>query len=344
MKSPTAATQRRTATQKLVCYAVQEKEFCVALSEVRSLTRAHQLMPASVYQTDGMPPPLGWITLQQEPVPVYDLAARLQLAPLPDAAAAREGFLIALKTTPTLALRVDRIMGSVELPNAQLLALPPIATAGTEALFQGIAEVNEKWVLCANAQRLHPAPAARSQSTITDLTTVAPSFSVTAQIAGAQRKAAPQVLLFSVPSAAETSLVFGLSLAQVQEVTAPLPILPVPYAPPYVLGITNWRGVPVPIVDLEMRLGLTTTPTAPAALLAQSRLLVACGPEQRGLLGVLVQSQVKTLRLPIAYTTLTQPLTLLPEFIKGAFAWEEKPLVIPDVDAILLSHFPARQA
>lgn len=339
----TSAAQKLAPAQKLVCCAVQEEEFCFALSEVRSLTRAQPLATSASGQegASGTPAPLGWLTLQQEQLPVYELAERLQLAPSPTvqtaAQTADEGFFVALNTTPAFAVRVDRIMGSVELPNAQLLALPAITRGGTKAIFKGIAQVKDKWVFCADAQQLHPTPATGAYASPSCLTTVEASFTLAANLGQAQRTAAPQIVLFSPasPSKEGMPILFGLSMTQVQEVTAVTPIMPVPHAPPYVLGITNWRGLPVPIVDLETRLGRTVTSVAWQASAAQSRLLVACGPEQRGLIGMLVHPQVKTLRLPIPYTTVSQPLVAAPEFIKGAFAWEGRPLVIPDVDAML---------
>ncbi|MFN7931381.1 MAG: chemotaxis protein CheW [Blastocatellia bacterium] len=322
MKSPDNITSQPTLVQKLVCCAVEEREFCFALSEVRSLMRAHQMTPAT--ETDAAPAPLGWVTVQQEQIPVYDLAARLRLA----APTTTEGFIVVFNTAPSFALRVDRITGSVELPNAQLLALPPIVTAGVEAFFKGLAQVEGRWIPCADAQRLHPTPATCSHTVPSHLATITAAFSITAN-----RTAAPQIVLFTPLTANDAPVLFGLSMAQVQEVAAMTPILPLPQAPPYVLGITNWRGVPVPVVDLEMRLGLTTR--TPPAIVTEGRLLVACGPQQRGLIGVLVQPHVKTLRLPLSYAPLSQPLVSTPGFVKGAFEWEGKSLVIPDLDAVL---------
>jgi len=54
----------------------------------------------------------------------------------------------------------------------------------------------------------------------------------------------------------------GLDVTRVQEVLRPLPVTPLPLAPPAVRGLLNLRGRIVPAVDLRAVLGL---PPAPAS-------------------------------------------------------------------------------
>ena len=51
-------------------------------------------------------------------------------------------------------------------------------------------------------------------------------------------------------------LLFGIAAEQVQEVLRPLPITPLPLAPPDVAGLINLRGQIVPALDLRRRLGM----------------------------------------------------------------------------------------
>lgn len=48
---------------------------------------------------------------------------------------------------------------------------------------------------------------------------------------------------------------FGIDVLQVQEVMTPMPLTPVPLAPPYVRGLINVRGVIVTSISLKTRLG-----------------------------------------------------------------------------------------
>lgn len=66
---------------------------------------------------------------------------------------------------------------------------------------------------------------------------------------------------------------YALDIMSVKEVINPLPITPVPHAPPFVEGLIELRGAFLPIIDLRRRLG------APAA--ADSKIVVARVGEQR---------------------------------------------------------------
>ncbi len=345
MKSSTA-TATAIPPRKLICCAVQDEEYCFDLSDVRSITRAKHIAPYTD-QENGLPAPapLGWVRAQQDKLPVYDLAQRLRLAPQPTPQAAHDGFVVVLKTNQLYALRVDRITGNIDLPAMQMMALPPIVMAGRDPLFKGIAQLDEKWLLCADANRLHPpgafARTAFSQP-VTGAAPVAPR--PVAPAAGKTRQASPQVLIFlpatsGAPHEEEMPLVFGLSIMQLQEVTRLTKIIEVPQSPPYVLGLINWRNLPIPIIDLKVRLGLTTTPVNPQMIDPQSRLLITRASQHAGMIGVLVTPQIKTFRLPIPYQALQEPLAVASDLVKGVFELEGTPFVIPDLEAMLTRNF-----
>lgn len=60
-----------------------------------------------------------------------------------------------------------------------------------------------------------------------------------------------QLVLFGVGT-----VVYGLPIERVREVVNPLEIIPLPHAPPSVVGVTDHRGEVVPVVDLRTRFGL----------------------------------------------------------------------------------------
>lgn len=349
MKSQTA-TAALVPSRKLVCCAVQGEEYCFDLSDVYSITRAHQIVPCtdqeegSVGVPTGQTELIGWVGTQETKLPVYDLAQRLQLVSEPTPETARNGFVVVLKTSPAYAVRVDRITGNIALPPTQVTALPPIVVAAPDACFKDIAQVEEKWILCLDANRLRPGGGEFPwPATVPTLTTDAARFVSHAE--KKSRPASPQVLIFLPAtqleaSADPTPLFFGLSIMQSQEVVKLTKIIPVPNAPPYVYGIINWRNLLVPIIDLKARLGLTTTPAQPID--PQSRLLIVRASQSANLLGIPVTPEIKTFRLPIPYQPLQQPLALATDLVKGVFELGKLPLVIPDLDAILTQNFAPR--
>ncbi|MBX7197200.1 MAG: chemotaxis protein CheW [Sandaracinaceae bacterium] len=52
------------------------------------------------------------------------------------------------------------------------------------------------------------------------------------------------------------TVVYGLPIERVREVVNPLEIIPLPHAPPSVVGVTDHRGEVVPVVDLRSRFDL----------------------------------------------------------------------------------------
>ena len=60
-----------------------------------------------------------------------------------------------------------------------------------------------------------------------------------------------QLVLFGVGD-----VVYGLAIERVREVVNPQEVIPLPHAPPSVVGVTDHRGEVVPVVDLRTRFGL----------------------------------------------------------------------------------------
>jgi purine-binding chemotaxis protein CheW len=68
-----------------------------------------------------------------------------------------------------------------------------------------------------------------------------------------------QLVLFSVGS-----VVYGLPIERVREVVNPQDVIPLPHAPPSIVGVTDHRGEVVPVIDLRTRFGLPPNEEADA--------------------------------------------------------------------------------
>ncbi len=339
MMNSSGTKQAATQTLRLICCAINGAEYCVEMAALHSIGRHHQLgFQTSLAGFDLPTGAIGWIASQQNKFPVFDLAKQLHLSDSGAPPDPHGGFVLLVNAAVPFGLRVDRIVGNLEVTLSQIVALPQIIEPGTAKRFKGIVKLNDKWLLCLNAdklQRLHTGHFSQSNQTARATT----SLPVTAQI---PRNSAAQIMLFSPAKMLEESIemppmVFGLSLMQVQEISHLLPIITVPGAPNYVYGITNWRDVPIPIIDLQTRLGLSQQPVSAQQIDPKSRLLIARTPT--GWLGVPINPQVKAFPLPIPYQRNQQPLSLEQDLVLGFFDLEGSPLVIPDLDAMLTRNF-----
>ena len=129
-------------------------------------------------------------------------------------------------------------------------------------------------------------------------------------------------------------MIYGLSITQVVEVLYPLPLIPVPAAPEYVLGLVNWRNRVVPIIDLNARLGLVSTDAV--TLTNPSRLIIVRGLNDNELVGFFIQPTMRTVELPIPHRPLTQDVAVDPSGVWGIFQLNEETLIVPNIQDILL--------
>ena len=52
---------------------------------------------------------------------------------------------------------------------------------------------------------------------------------------------------------------YAIAIAEVREISNPLPLVPLPHAPTEVRGVADYRGEVIPVVDLRTRFGLAAT-------------------------------------------------------------------------------------
>lgn len=124
---------------------------------------------------------------------------------------------------------------------------------------------------------------------------------------------------------------FGVPIGSVQEILRPLPVTPVPGAPPHVEGVINLRGRIISIVDLRKRCG------APAEPQRRNRIVVA---ETGGRsIGLMVDSASEVLR--IAENSIEPPASVFgqaePGFVTGVAKLANRLVILVDIAKLLAS-------
>ena len=123
---------------------------------------------------------------------------------------------------------------------------------------------------------------------------------------------------------------FGLPVSSVKEILRAGSITRVPHAPNPVRGVTNMRGRVLPVVDLNVRLGLKES-----GLSSMSRILVA---ESKGrLIGLLVDSVQQVFRMNHKAIQPPPPdiMTTQSDYILGVYHLQEVLVILLDVDRVL---------
>jgi chemotaxis signal transduction protein len=116
----------------------------------------------------------------------------------------------------------------------------------------------------------------------------------------------------------------------VLEITEPLSIVPVPGAPSYVLGLSNWRNNPVPMIDLNIRLRMG------ASLRGEGTcFLIVRAPGISDLVGFPIKPDARMHILPLANVPCDRDLPLDRSLTRGIFDLTNATLVVPDMSRII---------
>lgn len=86
---------------------------------------------------------------------------------------------------------------------------------------------------------------------------------------------------------------YALDIMRVREIIPPLPVTPVPRAPPFVEGVVRLRGEVIPVLDVRRRLGV---PLIPATRKTKYLIVDVAGRR----LGLVVDEVTEVLRIPRA--------------------------------------------
>jgi chemotaxis signal transduction protein len=297
--------------------------------------------------------PVGWLPGNEGEIPVFSLASRLGrpfLSSLPAEGGHGNSQRIVVLNPPQpspqmgvgegmrpWALLVDRVSQVSQVQADQMMPLPPIPVSPHTDYFECIVRVDERLILLLSPERLHPKATADFSAPVNEAPNPAavPGTSPPEPNSIGPHRSHSQIVVFQVtePFPTERATSLGLSISQVREVAESPPIIPLPGAPPYVSGIVDWRGLPVPIIDIAERLGLAQAPAG-----RRTRLVIARdrGTSGKGaLVGLISRPAIRLLRLPIAHLLSKRSLDLDPALTRGVFELESETLVIPDIQGIL---------
>jgi chemotaxis signal transduction protein len=302
---------------------VAEQTYGLRMSWVRGVQRTEQLRRHDRPQGGT----IGWLPQRPDDIPVCSLGARLGYTHDVNLSTAK----IILLNTPSQpwAVLVERIEGIIEVASDAVFPLPAIVRNPAAPLFDGVVYHAGAAMLTLMPDGLHPDLARRTAASqalmhipevLPALASMPPAPSTTGKL-----------LCFTTTASAqqEPPMTFGLSLSQVVRMQQTPALLAVPGAAPHVLGLMQWQGAPLAVIDLGSRLGGPATVVMP-----DSRLLIARATTRRAFVSFPVRPQVQVRTLPLAHQPCTRPLPLHASLMRGRFDCANEILVIPDIDGL----------
>lgn len=310
-----------TSLQFLRC-RVHDHVYYIDMSSVRGLRQVDQLVPQA--GEDGL---VGWILLQEQQTPVYRFSTILQRETTVHAHLSK--ILLFKEQIAPWALLVDHVEGVLDVTSEDVYLLPHVARNPAADFFLGIVKHQNRMYLIVSPEGLRPQYAASVHSSLASAVSLEAMYDL-ANIRASRFGGVGKLFLFA--TSPERAITFGVSLSQVVQVADPLPITPLPCAADYILGLVEWRGLPLPVLDLSKRMG-----NAPSMHGEHTRLLILRAVGGHSCIGVPIQPQVEIRTLPLDAPVSHRPVPLRRTLIRGQFALADTTLVIPDIDGVVTS-------
>ncbi len=351
-----------TNTLQFIRCALGHETYGLDMSWVQSIQRIDNLLINEDVEIDhtGF---IGWLPYNEGDIPVFSMASRLGHLPTPDKDSTHQRIIILPAPTPIndkpnikgqpWGLLVDQVSRVIEVPGDYFSPLPGITIDPTTNYFEGVIRLDDALILFLSPEWLHPTAPFPPEETslegqdqdgvvkngVPEAMTLPRNGQIKSTNGHHQSKQTSvksgSLLLFSLNQIASTyhQVVFGLSITQVPEVLRSVSVTPIPTAPPYVLGLIEWRNRTVPVIDLAARLGLTSE--ANSSLDEQTHIMIARGSGQDALVAFPISTGVQVLPLPVDHQPLHQPLPIKQSLAYGMVTWQDRTLVIPNVTNIL---------
>jgi purine-binding chemotaxis protein CheW len=145
------------------------------------------------------------------------------------------------------------------------------------------------------------------------------------QMKMAAREATREVLVFVLGKEE-----YGLDILKVQEIRGYDKVTPIPAAPDYLKGVTNLRGVIVPVIDMRIRFGL-------AEVRYDSVTVVVILRFAARVIGIVVDGVSDVIRLKEAEVKAAPQLGTLVDasFIAGLAVQDERMVLLLDIERLL---------
>ncbi len=346
---------------RIINCSIGDETYSLEMSWIKSILRFERMRRNEFDQVVNPAPPsvknvFGWVTISDENIPVFRLAMLLKRpARVLNTSSKKDMRIIVLQDKPDQegnltkpwALLVDRVSPVIQLSTDQLTPLPSLLAQLKIDSFQNVVRQDEQLNLLLQPKQFNPispqphhqkqSPATKSGKTgdsTSNGLTVPPSKKQKISLEGDQSYG--RIMVFSAPSLqpGERKISFGLSISQITEILRPLPPIPVPMAPPYLLGLVQWRNQPVPVINLEAMLGMSSGKEKPRDE-KKTRLLIAQGADHKTFIALYINVDVRALKLPISYTSPQGSLKIKHQLTNAIVELTDETLVIPDIQKIL---------
>lgn len=133
-----------------------------------------------------------------------------------------------------------------------------------------------------------------------------------------------------------SKLFFLFTAGQIEEVLSEISVRPVPFAPPFLNGVTLWRGHVLPVVDLENRLALKGIGSREKERFLVVRTGAPKNPTGKQILRCVLRlsGEIHSMEASSAMVN-SDSIDIEPSLVRGTYQWNEDKYIVPDLISIL---------
>lgn len=320
-----------TELKYVVLFKIGDETYSIEMSSVKTIERLDNFKP-----NDSPEGPKGWVNYDGSDIPVYTLSERFGDNGVPYQQGER--IFIMRSGGSYWALMVDKVIDMLQIRTSETMPMPVIAQDPELNVYKGVFILNNEIILSLDPDRLHPdAPPIEKETHFPTNPEEEVIKNPDAPKPHTGQESPPsdyigRMLMFTTfeQASSEQKLVFGLSITQIVQIVESVSIRPVPATKPHVLGLTNWRRVPVPVVDLNSLFGYE-----PLTEENRKRFLIIRSSSKKGFLCLATCADVRVIDLPIENKPFDGDTGLDRSLIRGVFKLDKDFLVIPDIEKII---------
>lgn len=314
-----------TRAERLLLFTVAGNAYAMETHFIQNIQRASFVQVAR--DDTGR---FGWLVTRTGRRPVYDVADHLHLPPTPRD---QPGPLLVLQPFLGTVLMVQHIHRVQQITADQIHSLPAAALGPVGHLLAGIFHDGNRLIPI-----IRPDINSASHTTQADLEKEARNSALSLEQADRTTRETDAIqsmprglVTFTTDRARSTGtqIQFGVNLAALQEVLEPNTIAPVHLPNSYFGGFLNWRGRPVPVLDLNRRLQLPRDQPS-----EQNRYLILRTSRPNQHVAMPANSDIRIHRTLVGLENATHKLNLNYDLVAGVYRFESQYLVVPQLDRI----------
>lgn len=293
---------------------------CIRMSWVRSITNVYE---SNI--THDASKELLFASIHDEKYPVINLSYHFYNYKIESS-----GFekILLLNVEDTyFGILVESIEGIIEVSSHKIHPIPKIVGGGAIDYFDSIIILQDEFILSLSPDTIY----VRFCSTEHNIFKCKNEDKIQSPVRFAFKdNIQKKLILFKTD--AEQKLTYGLSITQIPQILQMSKIFPIPRSESFVLGVVEWRGIVLPVINISLCMG-----GAKSEIRTDSRLLIVRLTLSHLYVALPILSHITIHSLPLNKKIFHDSESLHASAVCEKFNYEGEQLIIPNIDKVVLS-------